>query len=92
MEASILAKIKLSKPLKCLANFSICLLVVSQVMHHGVYIFSTRVKIHYYETIRLSTLQNIFNVSSSIKEEMWFRHIYFIFPPQLIQIPNAQEL
>ena len=36
VEASILAKTRLSKPLKCLANFSTCLLVVSQLMHHGV--------------------------------------------------------
>ena len=36
VEASILAKTRLSKPLKCLANFSTCLLVVSQPMHHGV--------------------------------------------------------
>lgn len=36
VEASILAKTRFSKPLKCLANFSTCLLVVSQLMHHGV--------------------------------------------------------
>lgn len=35
-EASILAKSKLSRPLKCLANFSTRLLVVSHVVHHGV--------------------------------------------------------
>lgn len=35
-EASILAKSKLSRPLKCLANFSMRLLVVSHVVHHGV--------------------------------------------------------
>lgn len=46
VEASILAKTMLSKSLKCLANFSTFLLVVSQVMHHGVCtyfnIFSTQ--------------------------------------------------
>lgn len=35
-EASILAKSKLSRPLKCLANLSTRLLVVSHVVHHGV--------------------------------------------------------